>query len=136
MIQMQTNLDVADNSGARRVMCVKVLGGSKRKYADVGDIIGLGYSAYRGTQEVAAAYAELVAPVLESLELSGAVRYDKYKGGDDATTPKVGIKWKPIEQMALRATYAEGFRAPNPAESGKGGLAAFTAAALPLCRRV
>ena len=39
MIQMQTNLDVADNSGARRVMCIKVLGGSKRRYASVGDII-------------------------------------------------------------------------------------------------
>lgn len=39
MIQQQTNLDVADNSGARRVMCIKVLGGSKRKYASVGDII-------------------------------------------------------------------------------------------------
>ena len=39
MIQMQTNLDVADNSGARRVMCIKVLGGSKRKYAHVGDTI-------------------------------------------------------------------------------------------------
>ena len=39
MIQMQTNLDVADNSGARRVMCVKVLGGSKRKYAAIGDVI-------------------------------------------------------------------------------------------------
>ncbi len=39
MIQMQTNLDVADNSGARRVMCIKVLGGSKRKYASVGDVI-------------------------------------------------------------------------------------------------
>jgi large subunit ribosomal protein L14 len=39
MIQMQSNLDVADNSGARRVMCIKVLGGSKRKYASVGDVI-------------------------------------------------------------------------------------------------
>lgn len=39
MIQMQTNLDVADNSGARRVMCIKVLGGAKRKYARIGDII-------------------------------------------------------------------------------------------------
>ncbi len=39
MIQMQTNLDVADNSGAKRVMCIKVLGGSKRRYATVGDII-------------------------------------------------------------------------------------------------
>ncbi len=39
MIQMQTQLDVADNSGARRVQCIKVLGGSKRKTAGVGDII-------------------------------------------------------------------------------------------------
>ena len=39
MIQMQTNLDVADNSGARRVQCIKVLGGSKRKTASVGDTI-------------------------------------------------------------------------------------------------
>lgn len=39
MIQMQTNLDVADNTGARSVMCIKVLGGSKRRYATVGDII-------------------------------------------------------------------------------------------------
>ena len=39
MIQMQTNLEVADNSGARRVQCIKVLGGSKRKFASVGDVI-------------------------------------------------------------------------------------------------
>ena len=39
MIQMRTNLEVADNSGARRVQCIKVLGGSKRKYASVGDVI-------------------------------------------------------------------------------------------------
>ena len=39
MIQMQTNLEVADNSGARRVQCIKVLGGSKRKTAGVGDVI-------------------------------------------------------------------------------------------------
>ncbi|MEQ8350422.1 MAG: 50S ribosomal protein L14 [Leptospiraceae bacterium] len=39
MIQMQTMLEVADNTGARKVMCVKVLGGSKKRYATVGDII-------------------------------------------------------------------------------------------------
>ena len=39
MIQMQTVLEVADNSGAKRVMCIKVLGGSKRRYAGVGDLI-------------------------------------------------------------------------------------------------
>ena len=39
MIQMQTNLEVADNSGARRVQCIKVLGGSKRMSAGIGDVI-------------------------------------------------------------------------------------------------
>src|SRR2546423_8089576 len=39
MIQMQTVLDVADNTGARRIMCIKVLGGSKRRYAHIGDVI-------------------------------------------------------------------------------------------------
>ena len=39
MIQMQSMLDVADNSGARRVMCIKVLGGTRRRYANIGDVI-------------------------------------------------------------------------------------------------
>ncbi len=39
MIQTQTTLDVADNSGAKKLMCIKVLGGSKRKYATIGDIV-------------------------------------------------------------------------------------------------
>lgn len=39
MIQMRTTLDVADNSGARRVMCIKVLGGTRRRYAGIGDVI-------------------------------------------------------------------------------------------------
>jgi large subunit ribosomal protein L14 len=41
MIQMESVLDVADNSGAKRVKCIKVLGGSKRKYAGIGDIIAV-----------------------------------------------------------------------------------------------
>lgn len=39
MIQMRSSLDVADNSGARRVMCIKVLGGTRRRYAGIGDVI-------------------------------------------------------------------------------------------------
>ena len=39
MIQVETNLNVADNSGARKIQCIKVLGGSRRKYASVGDVI-------------------------------------------------------------------------------------------------
>ncbi|KMM75291.1 TonB-dependent receptor [Xanthomonas sp. NCPPB 1128] len=101
-------------------------------YTDIGDIIGLGYSAYDGTQNVYAGYVELSAPVLEQLELSAALRYDKYDGGDGKATPKLGVKWTPAEWIALRASYAEGFRAPNPAENGNGGLAAFSNAADPV----
>ena len=39
MVQMQTTLDVADNSGAKKIMCIRVLGGTKRKYASLGDVI-------------------------------------------------------------------------------------------------
>jgi len=48
MIQMQTMLEAADNSGARRLMCVKVLGGSKRRYANVGDVIKVSVKVKKG----------------------------------------------------------------------------------------
>ena len=101
-------------------------------YTDTGDILGLGYSAYSGDQTVTAIYAELLAPVHRTVELSAALRYDNYKDGEDSTTPKVGIKWTPVKNFAVRGTYAEGFRQPNVAESGKGGLAAFTTARDPV----
>ncbi len=101
-------------------------------YTDEGDIIGLGYSAYDGTQNVYAGYVELSAPVLEQLELSAAMRYDKYESGEGKATPKLGVKWTPADWIALRASYAEGFRAPNPAENGDGGLAAFSNASDPV----
>jgi iron complex outermembrane receptor protein len=94
-------------------------------FTDQGDIIGLGFSAYDGTQNVIGAYAELLAPVTSNLELSAAVRNDSYMNGDNSTTPKFGVKFQPWEQLALRTTYAKGFRAPNAAENGDGGLAAF-----------
>ena len=47
-------------------------------------------------------------------------------------TPKLGAKWTPVREFALRGTYSEGFRAPSPAENGKGGLAAFSTAIDPL----
>ncbi len=100
-------------------------------YTDQGDIIGLGYSAYKGTQSVAAGYFELDAPVLSTVEVSAAGRVDSYKEGTTAVTPKFGIKWSPTTWLSLRGTFAGGFRAPNPAESG-GHLAAFTNAPDPV----
>lgn len=97
-----------------------------------GNIIGLGYSAYDGQRNVAAVYGEVLAPVWQGLELTGAMRYDHFNDVGDAWTPKVGVKWNPMRNLALRATWARGFRAPNPAESGEGGLAAFATASDPL----
>ena len=62
MIQMQTTLDVADNTGARSVMCIKVLGGSKRRYAGIGDIIKVSIkdAAPRGRVEKGDVYNAVV----------------------------------------------------------------------------
>lgn len=143
MAKGETKLDIFDAKASRSLMDMAggamglAVGLEWRKqsvsltpqtFTDLGDIIGLGYSAYAGTEEVGSAYAELVAPVLESLELNAAVRVDSYKGGETSTTPKFGVKWSPADWIALRGTYAEGFRAPNPAENGTGGLAAFSTA--------
>jgi len=82
----------------------------------------LGNNAWAiGTQNIAAAYAELVAPVLSNLELDGSLRYDRVMGIAKSTTPKVGFKYVPVKQLTLRGTYTEGFRAPNPAETGSTG---------------
>jgi len=97
-----------------------------------GNIIGLGYSAYDGQRNVAALYGEVLAPVLPGLELTGAMRYDHFTDVGDAWTPKAGVKWNPRRDLALRATWARGFRAPSPAENGVGGLAAFSTADDPL----
>lgn len=143
----KSSLDMFDFTVSRSLMDLKggplglALGTEWRKtsnsltpqtYTDQGQIIGLGYSAYDGTQNVYAGYVELSAPVLETLELSGAVRYDKYESGEGKATPKIGIKWTPADWIALRGSYAEGFRAPNPAENGDGGLAAFSNASDPV----
>ena len=99
---------------------------------DRGNIVGLGYSAYDGQRNLVAAYTEVIAPVLKTLELTAALRADHYSDVGTSVTPKIGAKWTPIREFALRGTYSEGFRAPSPAENGKGGLAAFSTAKDPL----
>ncbi|MBC7456120.1 MAG: TonB-dependent receptor [Massilia sp.] len=99
---------------------------------ETGNIIGLGYSAYAGRRNVTALYGELLAPVLKGVELSGAMRYDHFDDVGNSYTPKVGIKWTPMRNLALRSTFAKGFRAPSAAENGVGGLAAFSTAADPV----
>lgn len=95
-------------------------------YTFEGDIIGLGYSAFKGSRTVTALYAELTAPVLKTLELNAAFRTDRYSDYGNSTTPKFGFKFTPIKELAIRGTYAEGFRAPGPAENGDASTAGFT----------
>jgi len=74
-----------------------------------------------GSQNNFAAYSELFAPLLHELELDGAVRWDHYNTYGSSFTPKFGLKYTPLRQVALRATWGQGFRAPNPAEAGQAG---------------
>lgn len=76
----------------------------------------LGASSSDGSRDVSAIYAELSAPVFKGLETQLALRSDHYSDFGTATTPKVGLKWKATTNLALRATYAEGFRAPSLTE--------------------
>jgi iron complex outermembrane recepter protein len=61
-------------------------------------------------------YAELNVPFAETFDVSAALRYSDYSNFGGATTGKVGFRWQPIEDLVLRGTYSQGFRAPNIGE--------------------
>lgn len=81
-----------------------------------------------GKDKNTSAYTELVLPVLKSLELDGAFRYDHYNTYGNSTTPKFGFKFSPMPEIAFRGTASRGFRAPSATENGNAGaLFAFNA---------
>lgn len=95
---------------------------------DPDPIVAAGFSSdipaqpTRGSYDVKEAYAELSAPILSDspffdlLELTGAVRWSDYSTSGSTTTLKGGVNWKPVADLRLRASYAEGFRAPSIGE--------------------
>ncbi len=95
------------------------------QYSGLGDFIGLSLTSYGGKRNIYATYAEVALPVLKQLELNGALRYDHYTDAGDSVTPKVGVKYKALSNLALRGTYAKAFRAPSSTENGASSLAAF-----------
>ncbi|MGW8390946.1 TonB-dependent receptor [Pseudoduganella sp. HUAS MS19] len=99
---------------------------------DRGNIIGLGYSAYDGKRKESALYAEMSIPLHKTLEAQTAIRWDHFSDVGDSYTPKLGLKWNPASNFAMRANLERGFRAPSAAENGKGGLAAFSTASDPV----
>jgi iron complex outermembrane receptor protein len=81
-----------------------------------------------GKQDVASAYGELVAPIFKELEADAAIRYDHYNLSGGKASPKIGLKYTPIPELAFRATASKGFRAPGPAENGTAGQTFFAGA--------
>src|SRR5258706_277139 len=79
-----------------------------------GDISGYGGNFFPidKSRPVGAGYAELVAPVVRGLELTGAMRYDHYENVGSKTSPKVGARWQPAKEVVVRGSWGKGFRAP------------------------
>jgi iron complex outermembrane receptor protein len=78
-----------------------------------------------GDRYVTGAFFELNAPVFEQLELNASGRYDHYSIGFDRFSPKIGAKFTPIREIAIRGTYSQGFRAPSIPETS-GSVIGFT----------
>jgi iron complex outermembrane receptor protein len=76
-----------------------------------------------GSQDDTAGFVELQGKPVKQLEIDLSGRYDHYDTYGGSATPKVGIKFTPIDAFALRGTWGRGFRAPSIAESGTAGLA-------------
>ncbi|WP_375197514.1 TonB-dependent receptor plug domain-containing protein [Sphingobium sp.] len=85
-------------------------GGTERYYR-------LNGFAVKGDRRVYSAYAELIAPIFDQLEVDASGRYDRYSGGLDNFSPKVGVKVKPIKEVLLRGTFSKGFRVPSFGEA-------------------
>ena len=91
-----------------------------------GDIYGLGISQADGSRRVAAAYAELQAPLFKGLETQAALRTEHYSDFGNAITGKLGAKYKILSNLAVRGTVSNGFRAPSLSQITKSSVFAFT----------
>jgi iron complex outermembrane receptor protein len=80
-----------------------------------GDISGYGgnFLPQDDQRNVYGASAEFAVPIFEGLSASPAVRYDYYTGTGGKTSPKIGLRWKPMDQLLVRGSFAKGFRAPS-----------------------
>ncbi|MGK5045850.1 TonB-dependent receptor plug domain-containing protein [Janthinobacterium sp. GB4P2] len=81
-----------------------------------------GGSWFDGRRTIAAVFGEVVVPLSDTLEVNAAARLDKYPHFAANLAPKLGVIWRARPDLMLRGTYSEGFRAPNLAESGTGGV--------------
>ncbi len=93
-----------------------------------GQLVGSGGTSSAGSRDGAALFAEVSIPVLSKLEVQLAGRYEDYSDFGDSTIPKVGVKFRPIDALLLRASYSEGFKAPSMPQAYGGQTVGFPAA--------
>lgn len=90
------------------------------------EFLGVGQSTVKGNRNVAGGFFEFDAPLMQSLEMDLSGRFDHYSDFGNHFTPKVGLKWKPLDWLALRGTFSKGLRAPSFAEGGSSSSLGFT----------
>ena len=91
-----------------------------------GDFVAIASTTVSSSRKVGAVFAELVAPILKTVEATAAVRFDRYSDYGNSTTPKFGIKWKPVDVFAFRANYSEAFRAPSLTQVSSSRVQSFS----------
>jgi iron complex outermembrane recepter protein len=91
---------------------------------------GLGDTFIIGSRNISGIYTEFDAPLLDTLELDLSGRFDHYPRVGNDYSPKAGFKWKPMDWLALRATYSKGFRAPQFGESAGSYSAGFVSSSV------
>lgn len=80
---------------------------------EAGNVIGSAGNSAAGDRKRSAVFAEANFPILENLEVNAAVRYDDYDDFGDATSPSISVRYEPLDWLVLRASYNEGFKAPD-----------------------
>jgi iron complex outermembrane receptor protein len=90
-----------------------------------GNVVGRGTSSARGSRDVSALYAELSIPIIRNLETQLAFRTEHYSDFGNSSVPKFGIKYSPNDMIAIRGTFAQGFRAPSLTQISESSVQAF-----------
>jgi iron complex outermembrane recepter protein len=91
-----------------------------------GNFIGITSTTVGASRTVKSLFAELSAPILSNVETQLALRIDNYSDYATSTTPKFGVKWKALSSLALRANYAEAFRAPSLTQTSNSRVQSFS----------
>ena len=91
-----------------------------------GNYVGIASTTVGASRNVQSFFAELSAPIIRNVETQLAIRHDKYSDYGNSTTPKIGVKWKPISTVALRANYGEAFRAPSLTQTSNSRVQSFS----------